>query len=80
VEATDELAFDYAIVSETQTRLPDGKFSSNPAGNWLVLKLSIGSRHAEVFLNLDAPDHQGEFSTADPKYGEPVLAEFAKVM
>ena len=80
VEATDELSFDYTIVGETQTRLPDGKFSGNPAGNWMVIKLSVGSRHAEVFLNLDAPDHQGEFSMADPKYGDPVLAEFAKVM
>jgi len=80
VKKVDELQFTYAILGEEQTRSSAGGFTDKPKGNWTAMKIFLGSKNAEVFLNFDPSDHQAEFSIKDADYGDAVLAELAKVM
>ena len=79
---TDVLLFDYIIVGENQTRLADGGFADKPKGTWTAMKifLSHGKDEGEVYLNIDAVDHQAELSIKDSEYGDAVLQELANVL
>jgi hypothetical protein len=82
VRKTDLLPFDYVILGENQTRSADGGFASKPKGDWTAMKIFLpqGKDEGEVFLNIDAVDHQAEFSIKDSAYGDVVLQELAKVL
>ena len=77
-----ELAFDAVILGEKQSRDSSGGYSSNPAGDWITIKLFFpkGGDEAEVFLNLNPVLGKGEFSIKDSDYGDYLLREFAKVL
>ena len=79
VKQTDVLPFDYEVLGEDQTRLPDGSFTDNPKGTWTVLKVVLANGRGEVLLNLDLANHQGEFAMKDRRHGDIVLAELARV-
>ena len=74
----DELPFEYTILSENQSRASTGYFSSNPGGDWTTMEVSLGK--GKVLLNINTVAHQAEFSIKDPKYGDMVLGELAKVL
>ena len=76
-EKVDEIPFEYTILSENQSRDSTGYFSSKPGGDWTTMKVSLGK--GEFFLNINTVAHQAEFSIKDPKYGDIVLGELAKV-
>ncbi len=76
VTHVDSLQFTYMLLGDHQTRQPDGSFSAE-TGNWTVMKISLGK--GEVFLNLNPVDAVAEFSMADPKYGDAIVSELAKV-
>ena len=77
-EKVDEILFEYTILSEKQSRASTGYFSSKPGGDWTTMKVSLGK--GEFFLNINTVAHQAEFSIKDPKYGDIVLGELAKVL
>lgn len=79
---TDVLQFDYVVVGENQTRLADGGFADKPPGTWTAMKifLSHGKDEGQVYLNINATDHQAEFSIKDAEYGDAVLQELATVL
>jgi len=73
----DELQFTYMLIGDHEKRQSDGSFTAEPAGNWIVMKITLG--RGEVFLNLNPVDAIAEFSMKDPKYGDAVVSELAKV-
>ena len=75
----DVLPFDYEVLGEDEARLSDGTFTDKPKGTWTAMKVVLANGRGEVFLNLNLANHQGEFSVKDPKYGDIVLAELARV-
>ncbi|HEY6970516.1 MAG TPA: hypothetical protein VJA94_15015 [Candidatus Angelobacter sp.] len=79
---TAGLAFDAVVLGEKQSRDSSGGYSSNPAGDWILIKLFFpkGDDEAEVFLNLNPVLGKGEFSIKDSDYGDYLLKEFAKVL
>jgi hypothetical protein len=79
VKQADVLPFDYEVLGEDQTRLPDGSFAANPKGTWTALKVVLASGRGEVLLNLDLANHQGEFAMKDRRYADVVLGELARV-
>jgi hypothetical protein len=58
----------------------DGRFSGNPAGEWVNMKIFLANDEGEVFLNLNPTSNKGEFSIKDVDYGDVVIAELAKVL
>jgi hypothetical protein len=78
VKKVDELTFDYTVIGENQSQSTGG-FSSEPKGNWTVMKVRSG-KAPEFFLNVDAFDHKAEFALVDPGSGASTLAELAKVL
>lgn len=79
VKQADVLPFDYEVLGEDETRLPDGSFTDNPKGTWTALKVVLANGKGQVLLNLDLGNHQGEFVIKDRRYGDVVLAELARV-
>jgi hypothetical protein len=76
----DALPFEYVLIGDHQTRLPDGSFSSNPKGNWTTTKLFLANEQAQVYFNFNLVIHKAEFSIKDREYGDRLVAEFAKVL
>ena len=77
------LAFDAVVLGEKQSRDSSGGYSSNPAGDWILIKLFFpkgSGDKGEVFLNLNPVLGKGEFSIKDSDYGDYLLTEFAKVL
>jgi hypothetical protein len=54
--------------------------TSQPPGSWTVTKLFLADGKGEVFLNLNAAEHIGEFSVKDEDYATIVTTELAKVL
>ena len=79
VKQADVLPFDYEVLGEDQTRLPDGSFTDTPKGTWTALKVVLPNGKDEILLNLDLANHQGEFAMKDRRRGDIVLAELARV-
>ena len=78
-----ELAFDAVVLGEKQSRGSSGGYSSEPAGDWMLIKLFFPKGHgteAEVFLNLNPVLGKGEFSMKDSDYADYLLREFARVL
>ena len=83
IQQVDKVEFDYAVLGTNQSRSASGAFSSNPAGNWMALKVFLGPNskdEGEVFLNINPVTHTGEFSIKDPDYGDLVLTQIAKIL
>jgi hypothetical protein len=77
----EQLAASVAILGENQSRASlEVGYSSEPPGNWTVTKLFLADGEGEVFLNLDAVDHVGEFSVKDEDYAQIVITELARIM
>jgi|SRR5581483_163906 len=72
----DTLPFTYMVLGDNQKRRSDGTFGEE-SGNWTVMKISLGK--GEVFLNINPVDAVAEFSMKDPKYGNAIVSELAKV-
>jgi hypothetical protein len=77
-----ELLFDAVVLGEKQSRDPSGSYSSNPAGDWIAIKIFVPKNgdEGEFFLNLNPVLGKGEFSLKDPDYGDYLLREFARVL
>jgi hypothetical protein len=83
--AEDRLVTSVAVLGTNQSRTTKppkaaGGFSSEPPGHWTVTKLFLADGEGEVFLNLNAPDHVGEFSIKDEDYATIVITELAKIL
>jgi hypothetical protein len=81
----DRLVASVAVLGTNQSRVTKspkvaGGFSSEPPGNWTVMKLFLADGEGEVFLNVNAADHIGEFSTKDEDYATVVITELAKIL
>jgi len=74
--------FTYVNIGENLSQARTGGFSANPPGNWTALKLIFGEgdRESEIVLHINAGSKKGQFSMKDPRYGDLVLAELAKVL
>lgn len=72
----DVLPFTLAVLGENQRRQADGTFS-NEQGNWTQMKITIAA--SEVYLNVNPVDAIAEFSMTDPKYGDAIISQLAKV-
>jgi hypothetical protein len=77
-----ELAFDAVVLGQSQSRDPSGGFSSNPPGDWILIKIFLpkGGDEGEVFFNFNPVLRKAEFSIKDSDYGDYVLKELAKVL
>lgn len=83
IQQVDKVEFNYVVLGTNQSRSASGAFSSNPAGNWMALKVFLGPNskdEGEVFLNINPVTHTGEFAMKDPDYGDFVLAQIAKIL
>jgi hypothetical protein len=79
-QQTGELPFSYVATGENQSRSPDGSYRSNPPGNWITTKIFLANDQAEVYFNYNPVIHKAEFAMKDPRYGDRVLTELAKVL
>jgi hypothetical protein len=81
---TDKVAAGVVVLGVNQSRASKprvaGGFSSQPPGSWTVTKLFLADGKGEVFLNLNAAEHIGEFSVKDEDYATIVTTELAKVL
>jgi hypothetical protein len=84
---TNKLSFATAILGENASKGNGkdslaGSFTSDPKGDWTVLKVFLpdGDNEGEVFLNLNSKLRKGEFTIKDPDYGDTVVLELARVL
>lgn len=76
------LPFTFVSFGSHESQAPNGGFFANPPGNWMPMKIFIGSgdREGQVFLNLNPVLEKGQFSIKDPDYGDIVLKQLASVL
>jgi hypothetical protein len=79
VQKVDELAFNYLVIGEHQSRSATGALQAQPSGNWEASKVFLANDQAQVYFNFNPVMHKAEFSIKDAEYGDRVLAELAKV-
>jgi len=79
VHKIQDVPFRYVIIGTDLSRASDGGLNGSPKGNWMAVKIFI-SDDDEVFMNLNPVLRKGEFSIKDPKYGDHVLDELARVL
>lgn len=74
--------FTFVNAGDSLSQARDGGFNANPPGNWTALKLIFGDgdRVSEIFLHINASIKKGQFSMKEPRYGDLVLVELAKVL
>ena len=77
-----ELPFAAVVLGQNESRSPDGAYSDNPRGDWVLVKIFLpkGGDDGEVFLNFNPVLGKGEFSIKDSEYGDYLLKELAKVL
>jgi hypothetical protein len=78
-----ELPFDAIFLADKMSRGPEGAFSDEPPGDWMMVKIFLpkgGRDEGEIVLFLNPALGKGEFSMKDPDYGNYLLKEFAKVL
>ena len=85
VRHVSQLPFGAAFLGENMSRVveKDGSssaFATTPPGGWQAMKVFLGAKDAEVFLNLNPSAGIGEFSPKDEDYGDDVLHELARVL
>ena len=83
IKRLPKLTCDVAILGVSQSKGDEkegGGFSSNPHGDWLVMKLFVSDGNGEFFFNLNPKSGIGEFSIKDSEYGDIVLRDLAKVL
>ena len=82
VQRESELAFRAVVLGQKQSRSPDGGYSNNPPGDWVLVELFLprDGDDGEVFLNFNPVLGKAEFSIKDSDYGDYVLGELAKVL
>ena len=83
-ERVARLDFSLVILGTGMSRRadPEGReasFFQTPRGNWIATKAILKAGEAEVFLNINPNLGVGEFAPEDPKYGNAVVAELAKI-
>ena len=75
-----DLTAPMAFFGDHEVRLDGGSFTSGATGTWLVSKLFLAEGSSEVFFNLDATNHIGEFSLKDDEYAATVISELASIL
>jgi hypothetical protein len=83
-ERVARLDFSIVILGTGMSRRaePEGRkvgYFQTPRGNWITTKATLKAGEAEVFLNINPKLGVGEFAPEDPKYGNAVVAELAKI-
>jgi len=84
---SNTLAFTTAVLGVGMSRgqgkdVAAGGFTSNPKGDWIVVKVFVpdGDKEGEFYLNLNSKKGRGEFCVKDPSYGTTVLHQLALVL
>jgi len=57
-----------------------GSFTSQPAGDWLAVKVFVADGGGEFFLNLNSAAGLGEIALKDEGYGDTVVEELARIL
>ena len=80
VQKAEFVPFDFEMVGDAATRSENGTLTKRSGGNWVAMKIILGSRKTTMFFNFNPSMHQAEFAIADPKGGDAILAELAKIL
>ncbi|HWD40487.1 MAG TPA: hypothetical protein VG944_16680 [Fimbriimonas sp.] len=81
-QKVSELLFDMAIMGESQSKDPNGGFTSTPPGDWIYAKVVLPrfGDDGEMYMNLDPVKGKGEFSIKDAKYGSYLIEQLETVL
>ncbi len=76
-----ELPFQFVITGQNLDRGPNGDVVDSATGDWVRTRLFLGPQQdKEIQFNFQKSGGTGEFLVADPKIGDAVLHELAKVL